>query len=140
MAKTLCPYIHFNDGKAQEALDFYHGVFGGKLDISRYGDLPQAPVEDKYKQQIMHASLKTDEFELMISDTGPMGGVVVGGNISVSLFGQTGDKSQLSEYFSGLSEGGKVGQALELAPWGDVFGMVTDKFGITWMVNISDAS
>lgn len=135
MAITLTPYINFVDN-AQEALDFYQGVLGGETDISRFGDLPEMPVEDRFKNLIMHASLKSPDFEIMISDSAPMGGVKQDGeNVSISLFGD--DDATLSRYFEGLSAGGQVTAPLAMAPWGDKFGMFTDKFGIHWMVNIS---
>lgn len=55
--------------------------------------------------------------------------------ISLSLSGD--DADELTAYFTGLSDGGTVGVPLEKAPWGDSFGMVTDRYGIHWMINIS---
>ena len=57
-----------------------------------------------------------------------------GNNFSISLSGS--DETELSGYFEKLSAGGTVGEPLAKAPWGDTFGMFTDKFGIAWMVNI----
>jgi len=58
-----------------------------------------------------------------------------GGNFSLSLSGE--DEAELKGYFERLSEGGSVRMPLAKAAWGDTFGMVTDKFGVTWLVNIS---
>jgi PhnB protein len=63
--------------------------------------------------------------------------VTMGDNISVSLSGDSEDADALRGYFAGLADGGTVPQPLEPAPWGDEFGMLVDKFGINWIVNIS---
>lgn len=94
-----------------------------------------APVEDKFKDGIMHAELKNDDLTFMASDGDAHSTVTMGNNISMSLVGN--DDEKLSGFFNKLAEGGKVDMPLEKAPWGDKFGMLTDKFGIHWMVNIS---
>jgi len=136
MTVVLNPYLHFNDGKAEEALHFYQAIFGGELTMSRYGDNPGMPTEEEaIKDLIMHGQIKTDDLLLMASDTGPMGDVTVGNNISISLSGD--DEAKLTAYFEGLSEGGDVTKPLSKESWGDTFGMLDDKFGISWLVNIS---
>lgn len=134
MAVTLNPYLHFN-GEAEEALRFYHGIFGGEVRISRFSDFENMPVAEDQKQQVMHGVLASSNLQLMISDATPMGGVAKGKNISLSLSGD--DEPTLTNYFKGLSQGGTVTDELSTKPWGDTFGMVTDKFGIAWMVNIA---
>lgn len=134
MALVLNPYLHFNDGKAEEALNFYKVVFDGEMELSRYGDFPMG-ADEAIKNLVMHGTVKTAELQLMVSDTGPMGDVVTGSNISISLSGD--DEAKLTKYFTALSEGGKVTKPLSREAWGDTFGMVEDKFGISWLVNIS---
>jgi PhnB protein len=58
-------------------------------------------------------------------------------NHSVSLSGDSSDREELTRYFEGLSEGGTVTMPLEKASWGDWFGMLVDRFGIQWLVNIA---
>ena len=58
-----------------------------------------------------------------------------GANISMSLSGD--NEAELTGYFQKLSAGGTLGMPLEKAPWGDTFGMCTDKFGVNWLVNIA---
>jgi len=131
------PYINF-DTSAEEVLNFYKQVFGGEVKISRYGDMPASPnmpVAEDQKSLVMHGVLESADFQLMVSDAAPMGGTKPGTNISLSLSGD--DEATLTKYFDGLSAGGTVTQPLEKAPWGDTFGMLTDKFGIAWLVNIS---
>lgn len=137
-AVTLNPYLHFNGGQAEEALEFYKNVFDGELEISRYGDNPGMPTtEEAIKNLVMHGVVKTEDLQLMISDTGPMGDVTVGSNISLSLSGDNTEK--LTKYFEGLSAGGNVTKPLSQESWGDTFGMLTDKYGIGWLINISSA-
>ncbi len=72
---------------------------------------------------------------LMASDTAPGMSYNPGDNISISLSGD--DEPELTGFWDKLSAGGKVTMPLAKAPWGDMFGMLTDKFGINWLVNIA---
>ena len=129
MASRLNPYLNYN-GNAREAMTFYQGVLGGELNISTFGEYGGEGGDG-----VMHAQLETpDGFTLMASDTGPgMGEVTAGSNFAVSL---SGDDDALRGYFDGLAEGGTVTMPLEKQMWGDEFGMLTDKFGVSWLVNI----
>ena len=133
MASRLNPYITF-DGNAQEAMEFYQSVLGGELTMNTFGEFgaADAPGADK----IMHARLETDRgFTLMGSDTPPGMPYTAGTNIAISLSGEDGE--ELRGYWEKLSAGGNVSVPLERQMWGDEFGMCTDRFGIGWMVNIS---
>ena len=135
MATLLNPYISFKDN-AREAMEFYHGVFGGKLDINTFGEGGMPDMDPAEAAKVMHAMLTTDDgLILMGSDTPASMQFTDGARVSVSLSGE--DDATLSAYFSKLSEGGTVVMPLEKAPWGDKFGMLTDKFGINWMVNVN---
>jgi PhnB protein len=132
MASRLNPYITFA-GDARQALQFYKDVFGGTLNLNTYAEYGQkdTPLADK----IMHGMLETPgDFTLMAADT-PTDDHRPGNNISVSLSGD--DEAELRGYWEKLSEGASVTVPLEKQMWGDVFGMCTDRFGITWMVNIA---
>ena len=133
MASRLNPYIAF-DGKAREALEFYRDALGGTLAVNTFGEYgdASAPGADR----VMHGLLETDAgFTLMAADTPPGEQHVAGNNMSVSLSGDDGE--QLRGYWSRLSEGATVTVPLDKQMWGDVFGMCTDRFGVTWMVNIA---
>ena len=133
MASRLNPYISF-DGTAREAMEAYKGALGGELSVNTFGDFGEAP--PGYEDKVMHSQLETPSgFTLMASDTPPGMPFQPGTNISVSLSGD--DEGELRGYFDKLAENGQVTMALEKQMWGDVFGMVTDRFGITWMVNIA---
>ena len=136
MATHLNPYLSFRDN-AREAMEFYRGVLGGTLTISTFaeGGMATDPAD---ADKIMHAQLETDSgFSLMGSDAAsgspsqPMSGV------QVSLSGDAAADAELSGYYDRLAEGGTVVEPLEQAPWGDKFGMVTDPYGVLWMVNIA---
>lgn len=133
MPSRLNPYISFN-GEARQAMEFYRSVFGGTLTMNTFGEFGEkGDVADK----IMHSMLETDSgFTLMCSDTPPGMEYKPGNNISVSVSGE--DAGELRGYWDKLSADGKVSVPLERQMWGDVFGMCTDRFGITWLVNISD--
>ena len=133
---VLNPYVSLND-KSEEALNFYKRVLGGEVEITRFGDMPanpSMPVAEEHKNLVMHGVLKTADLQLMVADSAPNGGAPPVSNVSISLSGD--DEATLTKYYEGLSEGGSVTVPLAKAPWGDTFGMFTDKFGIGWMVNI----
>ncbi len=131
----LNPYIGFKDS-AREALEFYKGAFGGELTLSTFGEAG-AEVEDNEKELLMHGMLVADNgITVMASDTPKhMGERPTVSYISISLSGD--DEAELSGYWDKLAEGGNISQPLVKAPWGDTFGMLTDKFGVNWMVNIA---
>ena len=133
MASRLNPYIGF-DGTAREAMEFYKGVFGGELTVNTFGEFGSQGTPDADK--IMHSQLETDRgFTLMASDTPSGMDRTSGDNITISLSGEDG--GELRGYWDKLSDGGNVTMPLEKQMWGDEFGMVTDRFGIPWMVNIT---
>jgi PhnB protein len=134
MQTKLNPYISFN-GDARQAIEFYQSVFGGKLTLSTFKEFnaSHGPADDNL---IMHSQLEAENgMTLMASDTPSGMEYRPGTNISVSLSGD--NEAELTRYFQKLSAGGMVAMPLEKAPWGDSFGMCTDKFGVGWMVNIT---
>lgn len=135
MASRLNPYISFS-GDARQALEFYKSVLGGELSLNTFGELGGGTGQD---DKIMHGMLESSSgFTLMGADTPPGQEHKPGNNFAVSLSGD--DADELKGYWEKLSAGGSVAVPLEKQMWGDVFGMCTDKFGITWMVNISEQS
>ena len=137
MASRLNPYLSFQ-GNAREAMEFYRDVLGGELTLTTFGEggMSQEPgVADK----IMLAQLETPSgYTLMGSDAANETHDVVGSGVQISLSGDPSADAELSGYFAKLLEGaGTEIEPLVTAPWGDKFGMLTDRFGIMWMVNIS---
>ena len=132
MASRLNPYISFN-GDARQAMEFYQSVLGGDLRVNTFGEFgaPDSPDADK----VMHAMLESDKgFTLMGADTPQGMPYNPGDNIAVSLSGD--DADELRGYWKALSGDGQVERPLDMQMWGDEFGMLVDRFGIGWMVNI----
>jgi PhnB protein len=134
MATRLNPYLGFRN-EAREAMDFYQSVFGGELTRSTFGEF-QASQDPAEQDKIMHSMLETQGgLVLMGADTPDGMELASGSNISVSLSGD--DEAELRGYWEKLSADGTVTVPLEKAPWGDMFGMCTDRFGVAWLVNVT---
>ena len=134
MQTRLNPYLSFRDN-AREAMEFYRSVFGGKLTVSTFKEYhaSEDPSEDN---KVMHAMLEGDNgIVFMAADTPNAMDYRPGANISMSLSGD--NEKELRSTFEKLSAGGTIMMPLEKAPWGDTFGMCTDRFGVDWMVNIA---
>lgn len=132
---SINPYLNF-PGTCEEAFNFYRGVFGGELDVSRYTEMPDdgsMPEDDKNK--IMHVSLPIGEAQVLMGADRPasMGPVNNGDNVQVSVAPDSSEEAK--RIFDGLSAGGQVTMPYEKMFWGAEFGMCVDKFGIQWMVN-----
>lgn len=134
MPSQLNPYIHFKDN-ARQAMEFYRSVFGGNLRMNTFKEY-NASDDPSEGDKIMHAMLEADNgITFMAADTPSFMEFNPGDTIEMSLSGD--NEAELRSYFDKLSAGGTVTQPLEQAPWGDSFGMLTDQFGINWMVNIT---
>jgi PhnB protein len=134
MPIRLNPYLSFRDN-AREAMEFYHSVFGGELVVNTFAEFGAAD-DPADAEKIMHAQLEAEGgLVLMGADTPTGQDYTPGTNYSVSLSGD--DDAQLRDYWDKLSDGATILESLELAPWGDSFGMLVDKYGVTWLVNIS---
>lgn len=134
MSVKLNPYLSFDDN-AREAMEFYQSVLGGELTVMTFGQMGATPAEG-----VMHSSLVTpDGMVIMASDTPAEltweQGFV---NITMSISGDEPEK--MRGYFEALAEGGTVRIPMAKQAWGDEFGMLTDKYGVGWMVNIASDS
>jgi PhnB protein len=137
MGVLLNPYLSFRD-TALAALEYYHGVFGGTLTTSTFGEFG-ASDDPAEKDKVMHGQLDGDNgLTLMASDTPNSMPYTVGNNITVSLSGD--DADALRGYWEKLSDGGTIQMPLAAAPWGDTFGMCQDRFGVGWLVNIAGSA
>jgi PhnB protein len=137
MATTLNPYLSFRD-TARPAMEFYRDVFGGELSIDTFAayEMGQEPSENDL---VMHAQLETPAgFTIMASDTPSSMPYSPAAGFSVSLSGD--DEAALESWWTALADGGTVTMPLEAPPWGGKFGMLTDRFGVAWMVAISPAA
>ena len=127
----LTPYIMFS-GNCREAMEFYKSCMDGKLTMMTFGEAPM-PCPESEKNKIMHASLDNETLSFMGCDSPEK--TVMGDNVQISVGGT--DEARLKKMFKDLSAGGKVTMDLTPQFWGDTFGILTDKFGIHWMFNIT---
>ncbi|MGE9314421.1 VOC family protein [Niabella sp. CJ426] len=139
---TVNIYLTFN-GNCKEAFDFYKSVFGGDYPyVGTFGEMPPQEgmaMTEEDKNRIMHISLPiSKETLLMGSDTGGewASSYQPGNNFSVSI--NADSKEEADKLFNGLSEDGRVTMPMNHTFWGAYFGMFSDKFGISWMVNYDD--
>jgi len=134
---SLNPYLSFRDN-ARDAMEFYQSVFGGELTVSTFADFPGQNDDASEDHLVMHSQLTTpDGLVLMGSDTPSRMGFEEPAGFSVSVSGD--DEAELERYWNGLVAGGTVVVPFEVPPWGGRFGMLTDRFGVDWMVALNDA-
>jgi PhnB protein len=134
-------YLNFN-GDCEDAFNFYKSVFCNEFGyLSRFGEIPESEgytVSEAFKNKIMHVSLQIGQSILMGSDCGEehASNFLQGNNFSVSV--STDTKAEAEELFNSLAHGGQIIMPLNSTFWGDYFGMLTDKFGINWMVSFNE--
>ncbi|WP_207421017.1 VOC family protein [Desertivirga brevis] len=139
---TVNVYLNFN-GNCEEAFNFYKGAFGGEFNyLGRFKDMPaqdgMPPLSAEQGELIMHVSLPiSNETMIMGSDTGGEWATSFkqGNNFSISI--NADDKENADQLFAKLSEGGQITMPLGDTFWGDYFGMLTDRFGVNWMVSFN---
>lgn len=134
MTMRLNPYLNFRD-ESREALEFYQSVFGGTIEAMTFGESGMSD-DPAMADRMMHGHLVTEAgFDLMASDTPPGGDQPsMGTAINVTL---NGDDPRIRDYWARLSEGAEIVAPLERAPWGDEFGLLNDRFGVAWLVNLA---
>jgi len=133
----LEPYLHF-DGTCEAALNFYSGVFGGGIEgLNRFAGSPmEHDLPPEHLQRVMHASFRSPSIRFMASDGRPERDGPGGHEISLCL--STTDLAEAERVFSQLGEGGQVTMPFGDTFWGSKFGMVTDRYGIQWMVTVHE--
>ncbi len=129
---NLDVYLYFK-GQAKEAMEFYKNIFGGELTTQTYADVPGMGDDAGKKDWLMHARLEGGDIKLMASDTDKASPAAA--KVDLSLGGT--DEKKLREIFGKLGEGGTVHSELKKEFWGDLFGSLTDKYGVNWMMNIA---
>jgi PhnB protein len=130
--KGFNPYF-FYPGNCRDALNFYKECCGGEIiGLQTYDDAQMASSPEQ-KGKVMHSTFKSGSVYFMASDVMPGQPYNSGNNITLNIdFENTGDQA---EVFEKLSQGGKVNMPLQDTFWGARYGMLTDKFGVNWMVN-----
>ncbi len=126
-------YLNFN-GNCREAMTFYKKCLGGELTVQT---VEGSPIEFQcppyMKHQVLHASLLKGNLVLMASDMIEPEGFIKGNTISLSL--NCNSEREIKTFFARLSSGGRITHPLEKQFWGATFGVLTDKYGIKWMLN-----
>jgi PhnB protein len=137
MSMTLNPYLYF-DGNTREAVHFYEKALGGKvMGIMTYGDVPadpNYPLSGDMKARVMHAHLKVGDADLMFSDTYEGMPYQPGNTIQIAIHPR--DEARAREIFAALEEGGHVIIPLHATDFSPLYGLVKDKFGVHFNVNV----
>ncbi len=132
--KKITTYLFF-PGNCEEALGFYKDALGGTLrSMQRFGEAGM-PVDDEYKDKIMHAELVMGDLNIMFSDGAPHKEIIEGNNVQLNL--ECESEEEQNRIFDALAEGGEVTMQLQDTFWNARFGQLIDKFGIHWMLNYS---
>jgi PhnB protein len=130
------PYLFF-EGRAEEAIEFYKKALGAKVEmLMRYKDSPEPPRPGMALpgDKIMHSSLRIGDASVMASD-GFCSGKPSFQGVALSL--NPASEAEAKRFFAALSEGGKVNQPLTKTFFSPAFGMVADRFGVSWMVVVN---
>ena len=131
------PYLFF-DGRCDEAIEFYTKALGARVDmLMRYKDSPEAcdpkQLPPGSENKVMHASLRIGDTTVMASD-GHCSGKPTFQGFALSISAPS--TAEAERLFAALSGGGKVVMPLEKTFWSESFGMVADRFGVSWMVGV----
>jgi PhnB protein len=134
---TINPYLNF-PGNTEKAFNFYKSVFGGEfVGLTRFKETQEgAKLNADEKEKLMHISLPIGKGNVLMATDAleSMGHTLSTGN-NFSLSVETESKGEADKIFKKLSEGGKVTMPQSETFWGSYFGMITDKYGIQWMVS-----
>lgn len=135
MTANLTPYLNFRD-TAREAMEFYRSVFGGELDLRTFSEL-EASEDPSEADKVMHSQLSIPGGLTLMGADVPNSMAYDGNHAQIALSGDAADDATLRGWWERLSDGAKILEPLTTAPWGDAFGMLVDKHGTTWLVNIA---
>ncbi len=138
---SVHPYLTFN-GTCEEAFNFYKSVFGGEFQyVGKYKDAPPEDrgeaLSEEDSNRIMHVSLPIGSSVLMGSDSHPkFGDVGFGDNFSISISAESTEEAD--KIFGGLTAEGRVDMPMQKTFWSPYFGMLKDKFGVNWMIDLAN--
>ena len=136
---SLHPYLFFA-GTCREAMTHYHSILGGQLEVMTYGQLPPSEEPPPFEidpDAVLHAALTFGEGDLLMASDGPSADGSATKGVSLNLTYR--DPEEARRIFEALAEGGKVGMPLGETFWSPLFGTCTDRFGVSWMVNVAGA-
>lgn len=129
------PYLNFRT-EAREALEFYQGALGGTLEVMTFGDMPMPDLPANAGPLVMHGALSVDDDLTIMAADAPEGMMPyeapTSGN-SVALIGTSTDHEYIASAHAALSAGASDVMPFDKAPWGDYYGQLKDRFGVSWM-------
>jgi PhnB protein len=136
---SIQPYLFFG-GRCEEALEFYRSVLGAQIEmVMRFRESPEPPPADMlkpgYEDKVMHSSFRIGETTLMASDGCGEETSFSGFSLSLSV----ASEAEADRAFAALADGGHVQMPLGPTFWSPRFGMLTDRFGVGWMINVVPA-
>lgn len=135
MALRLAPYLMMN-GNAKEAIQFYEQALDAKVLFQQsFGEMPEKPefpLPAEAKDLIGHAMVKVGESDLMFSDTFPGTPHQIGNQVTICITTENSEKSK--QIFQALEQGGQVSMPLQETFFSPAYGVVTDKFGVTFQI------
>lgn len=129
----LNAYLAFQ-GNCREAVNFYAKALGGEIWMMTFGEAPM-PCPEGAQDQVMHASVMVKGVPVVMASDAPPGMEVrAGDNISLAVKCESAGEAE--RLFGALSEGGVVTMPLQETFWAERFGMLKDRFGVQWMLNL----
>ncbi|WP_413303239.1 VOC family protein [Bacillus sp. 1P10SD] len=135
MTVRLIPYLVM-DGNAKEAIQFYEKALDAQILFSQsFGEMPENPefpLPPEAKDRISHATIKVGETEVMLSDTFAGQPHQIGTQVTICI--STNDAEKSKKFFEALTEDGQVGMPLQETFFSPAYGIVTDKFGVTFQI------
>lgn len=136
---ALQPYLFFN-GRCEEAINFYHAALGAEVGmLMRFSENPDSPpsgtVPEGWDDKVMHAAIQIGGASIYMSD----GCEATPGFEGFSLSLNAATPENATRFFEALSEGGKITMPLGETFWSPLFGVVTDQFGLSWMIGVEPA-
>lgn len=136
MKSQLTPYRRF-PGTARDAMEFYHGIFGGELEIMNFGDMHQSEEVGGETDKVMHSHILVGGSPLLFA-ADIIGGmeITAGEDTPISVTGGADALDEVKGYWQSLAEGGTVQMDFAPVPWGAYFGSLKDKFGTHWFFNV----
>lgn len=149
MSLTTTTHLNF-PGTAREALDFYQRVFGGQVHVTTYAEVGM-PAEAPGADRVVFGSLQSEEgFGVMAYDIPgrteefagstrrEQGATLTDSPFFVSVRGETLD--EITTYWDALSDGAAIVEPLAASAWSPGFGMLTDRFGVTWILDVQSTT
>lgn len=135
MALTVTPHLNFR-AQAREALSFYHGIFGGDLMAVTYGEAHAARSEADTALVLFGQVVAPNGFRVMAYDV-PTDQRWDRGDRAFFVSIQSGEADEISAFWTQLAEGASILQDLAPSAWSPLYGMLTDRFGVTWVLSVA---